>query len=382
MFKYLFVLILPNICFGYANFIGYGYKSCINCHYNPYGNGPLTDYGRGIGASMLADRILYRDDVTEDEISRDTGFLYSNLEKSNKYVRPSLNFRSLDFISGYGSDNEERKYIQMLTSASLAFKYGENDKYVAVVEYGFVPTPQGASEDEEVSNYRSREHYIGFRPSPNYGIYIGLMDKVYGIRIPDHNLFSRSVPQLTMNDQSHGVLLHMNFENVEAGIHVYQGNLFQDEEYRQAGTSGKLEYNLTKQARMGLSYLSSKNDYTGIQSQAVDLRVGFGKGSAIMLEYGQTTKDIFKDKTQKVSNYLTSQNYVRIRRGLHSLVTFEYLKEDIEEDGHLYRMGPGVQWFPIHGVEFRLDVYNKKNYSEVITSDDIWDIAGQLHLWF
>ena len=137
----ILLTLLPSVAFGYANFIGYGYRSCVNCHFNPFGNGPLTDYGRVIGSSMLADRVLYRDDVSEDEISKGSGFFYSNLEKSNKHIRPSLNYRGLWFTSGSGSENEEKKYISMFLSANVALKYGENDKYIAVVEAGHAPKP-------------------------------------------------------------------------------------------------------------------------------------------------------------------------------------------------------------------------------------------------
>jgi len=43
----------------YPNFIGHGYTSCINCHYNPFGGGPLTDYARAVAATTISSRNFY-----------------------------------------------------------------------------------------------------------------------------------------------------------------------------------------------------------------------------------------------------------------------------------------------------------------------------------
>src|SRR5690606_24128678 len=139
-------------------------------------------------------------------------------------------------------------------------------------------------------NYRSREHYIGYRFTPKFGIYVGLMDKVFGIRIPDHIAFSRSTNGLAMNDQSHGVLVHTGGEKWELGLNAFVGNLSQDAELRQVGGSAKFEYDVASKMRIGASVLSSKSDFLEMYVNAFHGKFGVGKGSALMVEIGETTK--------------------------------------------------------------------------------------------
>ncbi|MDA8792014.1 hypothetical protein N9N67_02140 [Bacteriovoracaceae bacterium] len=375
-----FAILFSQNIEAYPYMIGYGYGSCINCHYNPFGNGPLTDYGRAVGATTLTARTFYDAKTSDEALAEKSGFLYS--QPSQDWFRPQVNYRGLNFTSNQGTDQAAAKDITMMLNASGVFKFGEDDNVLVVLEAGYAPSPAGIEEDDE-PNYRSRENYVGYRlPEQNYGFYVGLMDKVFGIRVPDHNLYSRSVPQLTMNDQAHSALFHAFSETWELGLQYFIGNLSQEEELRQQGFTGKAEYSFDKKTRAGVSYLSSENDYLKLNSYALEFRQGFGTGSAIMAEYGMVTQEIISSEVETSSQYFTTQSYVRLNRGIHFVYTYEYLKNDIEEYDHLYRMGPGFQWFPLLGVELRVDIYNKKGFSEVATIEDSWDLAGQVHLWF
>ena len=76
------------------------------------------------------------------------------------------------------------------------------------------------------------------------------------------------------------------------------------------------------------------------------------------------------------------QNHVRTSRGLFALVTAEYLKPNTKTENKTLRIGPGFQYFPFQGVEVRADIYNSRIFSTTSVSEDQWDLAGQLHLWF
>ncbi|MBC7464797.1 MAG: hypothetical protein H7256_02295, partial [Bdellovibrio sp.] len=45
------ILLLPFLANAYPDFISYGYRTCITCHYNGQGGGALNDYGRAVWAS-------------------------------------------------------------------------------------------------------------------------------------------------------------------------------------------------------------------------------------------------------------------------------------------------------------------------------------------
>ena len=80
----------------YPNFISFGYSSCITCHYNPYGNGPLTDYGRAVSATAISARLIHKLEKSEEEIGENSGFLYR--KAFNDWLRPSVDYRGLRLI--------------------------------------------------------------------------------------------------------------------------------------------------------------------------------------------------------------------------------------------------------------------------------------------
>lgn len=364
----------------YPNYIGLGYKSCLNCHYNPAGGGPLTDYGRALSASAITDRFFYNDETSEEDIADHTGFMYS--KPKQKWLRPSLNHRSLLLIRNVGLENQESEYIQMLTNANVVVKYGKDDKYVASLTVGYAPTPLAITGDDEQKNYRSREHYVGYRPSQNYGMYAGLLDKPFGIRIPDHIAYSRAINSLTMNDQAHGLMLHYSKKKFESSFNYFIGNLAQESNIRQKGFSFLSEYTVAKDARIGASLLSSSSEFLKISIWSVHTRIGFGKGSSILAEFGENTRTIISGPIEKKVRYMTSQGMIKIRRGLFFLTTLEYLNPNTEMTTKILRIAPGLQFFPFPGLELRFDIYNTKIFTVDSVPEDSWDLAGQVHVWF
>ncbi len=70
---------------------------------------------------------------------------------------------------------------------------------------------------------------------------------------------------------------------------------------------------------------------------------------------------------------------------MYFLMTFEYLKSDLNEDAHRYRVSPGFQYFPWQRFEFRAEIVNFRTFNDDTTtpvSQDSWHYIGQIHLWF
>lgn len=374
-------LIISFKAYTYPNFVGYGYNSCITCHYNPYGNGVLNDYGRALGATLVSDRLIHKKSVSEEEIANKSGFLYR--KPIAKRVRPNIDYRGLSYFTNYGTEQEEQEFIHMQGSASVALRLGPStnpDKFIAVGEIGYAPRPR-ISVPKEESQFRSREHYLGYRFNSTWGVYAGLMDKVFGTRLPDHIAFSRSVANLAMNDQAHGLLVHMATEKIEAGVHYFLGNLAQDDNVRQSGFSTKVDYNISPKARVGFSYLLSSSTFLENNSYALHYKTAFGKGSSMLFEFGNITKTAVLRSSKTTSQYTLFQNHLILRRGLFFLTTFEFLNADTENSDKTLRVGPGIQFFPFQGVEVRTDLYNTRAFSTTSVSEDNWALTMQVHLW-
>lgn len=377
---FLLLCLLPGLSWAYPNYIGHGYQSCMNCHFNPFGGGQLNDYGRVVSATLISSRAFYPKTWDEEKIAYTSGFLFRKPKQN--WLRTQVNYRGFSIVENPGStNNEERRWITMQMDVRAALKFGENDRFVFVADYGHTPKPEQQISGLTQDRWRSRNHYVGYRLSKTTGIYAGLMDKVYGIRVVEHIAYSRTTPQLTMNDQSHGVQLHYLNENWEWGLNGFIGNLTQDADLRMKGGSGMVEKTIGNLHRVGASFLTQKNDYSRLTSYAVHGRFNVKDGSAVLAEIGQTDKATNNGVDQKTSRYGLLQTSVRPWRGLYLLANVDYLKSDISKDDYTVRWGPALQWFPIQRIELRADIYDTRSFSSTTSNKDSWMYLLQTHIW-
>lgn len=367
-----------NSAHAYPHFIGHGYPSCINCHYNPLGNGPLTDYGRSVGATAVASGMFYPKKMAEESVASLSGFLFRT--PIQDHIRTQLNYRGLFLTQNPGSTIEKKQWINMQADGQLILKFLEDDRLTFVGDFGYSP-PANQTTTEKSKNFRTREYYIGYRISPEIGVYSGFMDKAYGIRIAEHIAFSRTIPQMTQNDQTHGVMVHYLKDEWEGAAHVFLGNLTQESNIRQKGLSVMMERVVGEDHRLGFSVLKTFGDYLSLLSFSAHSRLNLKEGSALLVEMGQTKKTTQNGSGDRNSRYALLQTYLRPIRGLYFVANIEYLKGDLSSDSSSMRWGPGIQFFPIQKTEFRLDTYNTRNFNPNASTQDNWMILLQTHVW-
>ncbi len=361
----------------YPSFIAYGYTSCLTCHFNPYGNGPLTDYGRALSATTISSRPFYASKVTTDEdLGNQSGFLGST--NLGDHIRPAFDFRRLLLVSRLDKDRKINIY-QMQADANIVLKFGE-DKYYFSGTIGYAPDPQGAPTTQD--HLISREHYIGARLNDHWGLYTGFADVLYGIRVPDHTAYSRMKTSLAQNDQVHGVFTHYTDDKIEGGIHVFAGNLYQAEELRPKGVSAEIEYEAWKKSRVGISALYSKNDYRKRIMSGLHLRSQIAEGQSVLAELGIIHESTTIPATT-LSNYLFLQSMHRIFRGLHVLANLEYYTlEAFTPNARYYRFGPSLQYYPMQRIELRADLQDTKKVDSTAGNTNTLNFIGQMHLSF
>ncbi len=374
------IILIPLNALAYPQYIGLQYTSCLTCHFNPQGNGPLNDYGRGVAATAIAGRIGVGSDVTEEELVKRSAFPGINPD-TNKWLRPMIGYRGLGLDRNAFTGQSDKTFIQMQMDASLTLKAGDRDQYIMSFTYGTRPVNRAEAQNLMESKGYSREHYVGWRPTPKVGIYAGKMDKAFGLRIPDHNLSSRAQTRTAQFNQVHGVMLHVVGEKVETSLHSFVGDLnLQDEDQREKGYSGILEWGVTSQNRLGVSYQATEVGTNQQRVIALHDRIGLGKGHSVMAELGQITKTI---GTAKSNDYLYGllQTHLMVARGLWLQGTFDYYKSSVSTTSETLSAGPGIQWFPRQKLEFRIDIYNKRVFQENLATQDSWQALGQVHLW-
>ncbi len=372
-------LLLPLKLWAYPQFIGYKYSSCLTCHFNGNGNGPLNDYGRALWATEIAGR-LGAGKATDEELGERSGFL--GKYQLPYWIRPGLKARQLWVETNPGSSGEQSLDILMQAEANLALFIGKSQKYALVASLGYVPEPsRPLGPGEEIDTLISREHYFRLQATEKLWIYTGMMDKVYGIRHANHTAYSRARTGLAQNDQAHGVVAHYINPKWELSVNAFLGNLYQQSELRQEGFSSLFEYELKENWRVGATLLNSKNDFVSNTRFGVLSRAGYGSGSALLFETG-----IIQDKPEAgdsvMGYYVYSEAHQRVKRGYHVFVTGQAYKQDLSSDAaDNLKFGFGLLAFPMQRIEFRIEA---ENTQLVFAGADVprysWALLGQIHL--
>jgi hypothetical protein len=363
----------------YSSFIGYGYTSCVVCHFNAFGNGPLTDYGRAVAAAALAGRPPFIGNTSDEDLGNDSGFLGS--VGIPDYIRAQANYRGL-LLSSNVQKGVQSRYINMQADLDLILKTPDN-KIFGVMDIGYAPPPHAlpTPEQKSISKVISREHYVAYQGG-SFRVQAGFQDVVYGLRIPEHTAFSRTQTLLSQNDQSHGVALQYGKNKFEGGAEIFVGNLYQAADLRLRGASTMLEYDVREKARLGLSAYYGANAYRSRFMSAVHARVGAGEGSAILSELGFVFETA-KNQDSTLGNYIFFQSSTRAWRGVHFLITGEYTtSETFKPRARTIRVGPGLMWLPFQRLELRFDLQTTRIIGgPVVTPDDLM-LLSQVHLWF
>lgn len=370
------LLIFQLSAIAYPHFVGIGYTSCITCHYNPFGNGPLNDYGRALSATAVSARWMNSDFTSEEELANSSGFLASRPD--NNWFRPSFDYRGLLLKRNLAEDSEETEFINMMADAAVVINY--TDRLHSSFSIGYAPEPKSMkNSSEKLENYRWREAYFGYRLNPGFGVYIGLMDKIFGIRIAEHTNYSRSITNLNQNDQSHGVQIHMSNPKYELGLGYFLGNLAEEEKTRQKGASLKFDYVAQHKRTIGVSFIKSQSTFMEMYAAAFHMKTSVGKGSAFLAEAGRVSKKSVSSSFEVSNNYAFIQAYLNAARGFYLINSVDYVKND--DGSYLYRLGPGLQVFPAQRFELRVELYNTRVISEKSSTRDSWDFLGQAHIW-
>ncbi len=374
------LLFFPLVVQSYPDFISYGYRTCITCHYNGQGGGSLNDYGRAVWSSEISSQAL-TGNQTADDLGESSGFLGKT--ELPWYVRPGFKYRGLFLRTEYGSSKAVDRWINMQAAATVAIHLDKRYEKVLVASYGYTPTPQRfkSSNEPKPSNWISNEYYFRWQTTKKQYAYIGFMDKFYGIKHADHTAFNRALIRNSQYDQTHGIAYQYLAENFDLTGHLFLGNLAQTKDLRQAGASTVFEHAVDKSFVVGATAMILSNDYSEQKNIGVTSRVGFAKGKSFIAEVG--LKDDKNKSTSKsvLGYYSFMQGVVSISRGYNFLTALQMYQTELNSSSPLQnRMSLGGLFFPYPKTEFRFEFINSRTTAVGNTAPDQWALQAQVHL--
>lgn len=365
----------------YPDFIGYGYASCVTCHTNGLGGGPINDYGRGLWAAEIASRSLYPRKMKLEAISNKSGFI-GNPENLPYWLRPHFKYRGLWVQRNPGSADKTVKFYHMQLDLGATLYADQDQKYSFTFTAGYVPNPSNVN-NQTPDRILTRDYYARVQIGEPFWLYIGKLDKVFGIRNIDHTSYQRAPQELTQNSQSHGVVAHWIQDKYEVAANMFNGDLgSMTPKNEQKGGSLWTEFELQPRSRAGLSVLKSANEsQKSLQLAEVHWRQALSKGSAVMFEYGLVQKidKTLNDNTN--GSYTFIESMIQLKKGYHLLVNLERFNRDSAANTpEQWKYGLGILAFPINRVEFRVNATHFRQISSEEAAPDNWALSGQIHV--
>jgi hypothetical protein len=370
----------------FPNAIGHGYTSCLNCHFNPMGGGPLTDYGRAIGATAFAAVPFFvsaqgrSPEEVDERLGQTSGFL--GAIRLPEWIRPGANYRGLYLRQNLTSADPLSRWITMLAEGNLVLRT-KKERFLAVGRLAYIPVPETipAAQKNAARNLISREHYVGSRITRSLGLYLGMMDTAFGIRVPDHTAYLRSMTLLNQADQSHTLMIHYGAKSMDAAVQLLAGNLYQSTDLRMQGASGIFEVDLGKDSRWGLSAYAASNDYRSRWMGAAHGRVGFFGNAALLGQVGLIGETPV-GQTSRRGGYFFGQYSAPLVRGFNTLMTTEFYTADLNRDvERRFRAGPSIQYLPMQRLELRVDLLGTRSTGAARLQPDSFTLQSQVHVW-
>lgn len=378
----VFLILWSGCLYAYPSFISYGYKSCLTCHFNGQGNGGLNDYGRALFSTEIASRAFYDPKTSLDELGESSGFL--GKKPLPWWFRPGVKFRGLWFQNDPGSQVQKNRFIPMQADVNMAFLFDQEQKWILVTSTGYMPTPyalqSSSGEIDKPSNWVSREHYVRWQVSRELFAYLGLMDKVYGIRTIDHTAFSRIKTGLAQNDQTHGLMLQYYMGTWEYTVHTFAGNMAQKAPLRQKGGSVMIEKDIEEKHRVGGAVMYSQNEYMNWTRIEAHSKLGFGQGHSFLSEIGYID-DKPKYGDWKKGGYVFVEGLALLAQGYNFLSQVEFYNQTLStKSPDQFKWTFGFLMFPAPRFELRTTLVNQRIQSDTGISNDLWQLQLQTHM--
>lgn len=366
----------------YPHFIGYGYSSCITCHYSGSGGGALNDYGRALFANEITARDFIDEKTTDEELSARSGFLGE--KPLPWWLRPGFKYRGLWLRTNPGSTKTQvDRWINMQQDFNLNIFFDKKQKFTLVTTTTYADKYPPYPDIQKWSTF-SKEYYLRWKMTNKYWLYVGQMDKTFGIRDADHTAVNRKPLRLGQYDQSLGAIFHVTYPEWDVALNYFTGNAKEPEADKQKGFAATGEYQVIEKLKVGASLLSSSSDSYAWNIFALHTRIGLVKGSSFLAEAG------LKEKKNKLfpatgkepfGSYVWLSSMINIRRGYNLLSNIEFSRNDINQTSdENYRWSLGTIFFPVPRTEVRFMAINGKSFSEGGASEDSWQLQSQLHV--
>jgi hypothetical protein len=356
----LWVLLAPSRANAYPWMIRHGYTACAPCHTDPSGAGPLTEYGRIVGGTVMTTRV----GKESDEPSPMSGFLFG-LVRPPEWLALGGDFREALLREKVPGTAMIRQTILMQADLEATITSG---RFVASATGGYAHDGAlGAAVTRgPTDNFVSRQQWLGYYLNEDSTLLLraGRMNLPFGIRSIEHNLWARALTQTDINDkQQYGAAFAWSAGPLRGELMAIAGNLqLRPDVYRERGYSTYVEAALGAGLVLGASSLVTHRQLdpsslkeTWRQAHGVLVRYATPWQPLVVLSEWDYTLVSARDELHSKGFVGYAQADLEAAQGVHFLVTAEAQNVGVNGPPSSWGTWLSYAWFLLPHTDLRLD---------------------------
>lgn len=331
-FFWIFLLSSQSL-WAFPDTIRHGYVNCTSCHVSPAGGGVLNNYGRSLSKELMSTWGGKNEELP----------LHGAVEMPEKVMEHFAIGGDARYLSrrtdGPTSKVDEGFWMQAQVKFAAMYK-----DVKAFVTLGEIENPRESGK----VRWTSPEHFLVWSLKEDTHLRFGRFEPIYGLRMPDHNLWIKSEPGFVPWLKREGYEFIYEGENQFASLSGFQTTSDAPAIFQATGYTASLYQIVGENKQVGVSYLNSEGQGTRLRSFSGHARLSFGNHLYSLMEFA------------RVSNSGNAKDVGFARIGYEVFKGFSpilqaQLKIDRENDnGDQNRAGLGFIWLPRPHFEIML----------------------------
>jgi hypothetical protein len=357
-----FVLFTPARAQAYPWMIRHGYAACAPCHSDPSGAGPLTQYGRIVGDTVLTTKLGRASE--SEEPSSAAGFLFG-LAQPPEWLALGGDVREALLRVKVPGAPLIRQTILMQADLEATISSG---RFLASATVGYAPVGAlGAAVTRgSTDNLVSRQDWLGYYIDDNSSLLLraGRMNLPFGIRSIEHTLWARALTGTDINDkQQCGAAFAWTVGALRGEFMAIAGNFqLRPDAYRERGYSAYVEAAPTSGLAFGASSLVTHRELdptsfkqTWRQAHGIHARYATPWQPLVLLSEWDYTILSARDELRSKGVVGYAQADLEIAQGVHFILTGEAQNVGVHNPPASFSTWLSYAWFCLPHTDLRID---------------------------
>jgi hypothetical protein len=334
-FLLFFSSYLAEKIWAYPDTIRHGYSSCTTCHVSPSGGGLMTDYGRSLSKELISSNSYNNE---EAPLHGALSFFRRPKILERLVVGGDARYLHRKYDSKT-SEVEEKYWMQAQLRAGLIF-----EKIRLIGSLGNIENPRQTDKVEWVIP----EGYVIFSPEQTISLRLGRFSPIYGLRLPDHNLWVKSEAGLRPWLRQDSVEFIFENENLLTSLAGFQSTSRMPVSDQTTGYTFNIYQVIAETFRLGVSGTNSEGQGLRRRTGTLHGTLGFSKEWYVHFEILRSwTSGITKDVSFLRNGY-------EITKGVVPYLQFQSRVDRANVNKGQTRFGGGLLWYPRPHFEFQL----------------------------